>query len=101
MKSQSFFQKGNFGPSYANPWVGETNNAPFNREFYLLLNLAVGGTANYFPDGMGNKPWSNNDPHSVNAFYSAKNIWHSSWQGDKAAFQIDSVKVWSITSTGE
>lgn len=54
MKSQSFFQKGNFGPTYDNPWVGETNNAPFNREFYLVINLAVGGTANYFQDGVGN-----------------------------------------------
>lgn len=71
MKTQSFWQKGNFGPNYDNPWVNEPNAAPFNKEFYIIINLAVGGTANYFPDGQGNKPWANNDPHSVNAFYAA------------------------------
>jgi hypothetical protein len=56
----------------ANPWVNEPNAAPFNREFHLIMNLAVGGTNAYFPDGVGGKPWSNGDSHSVNAFYTAK-----------------------------
>ena len=40
-----------------NPWVNEDNVAPFNREFYLILNVAVGGTNGLFVDGMGGKPW--------------------------------------------
>lgn len=52
-----------------NPWVGEENAAPFNRDFHLIINLACGGTNSYFPDGQGGKTWSNTDPHSVNAFY--------------------------------
>lgn len=27
-----------------NPWDGESLNAPFNREFYIIMNVAVGGT---------------------------------------------------------
>ena len=25
--------------------------------FYLILDVAVGGTNGWFPDGAGNKPW--------------------------------------------
>jgi hypothetical protein len=27
--------------------------------FYLILDVAVGGTNGWFPDGAGNKPWLN------------------------------------------
>lgn len=35
----------------ANPWAtsnSTTGNAPFDQEFYLLLNVAVGGTNGWF-----------------------------------------------------
>lgn len=42
-----------------NPWQYSPNKcAPFDAEFYLIINLAVGGTNGYFPDGVGGKPWS-------------------------------------------
>lgn len=34
-------------------------------QFYIILNLAVGGTNGFFPDGASNpggKPWSNQSP---------------------------------------
>jgi hypothetical protein len=34
-------------------------------QFYIVLNVAVGGVNNYFPDGAenpGGKPWSNTSP---------------------------------------
>jgi len=93
---QSMWEKGQFPASFFNPWNGEKNNAPFNREFYLILNLAVGGTAGYFPDGVGGKPWSNNDPHSVNAFYNGRGQWLPTWKGEDSALRIDSVKVWKF-----
>jgi hypothetical protein len=73
LTEKSFWQKGEF-PSYFNdPWQYSSNkNAPFDKEFYLIINLAVGGTANYFPDGVGGKPWNNNDPKAVNKFYESK-----------------------------
>lgn len=84
-----------------NPWVGEPNVAPFNREFYLVLNVAVGGTADYFPDGMGGKPWSNKSPQSVNEFYNAKGAWYQTWKGDDVAMKIQSVKVWSLDAPAQ
>ena len=43
------------------------------------MNVAVGGATGYWPDGAGGKPWVNTDPHSVNAFYSAKGAWLPTW----------------------
>eukprot|EP00735_Rhodelphis_limneticus_P006972 TRINITY_DN1944_c0_g1::TRINITY_DN1944_c0_g1_i1::g.23088::m.23088 TRINITY_DN1944_c0_g1::TRINITY_DN1944_c0_g1_i1::g.23088 ORF type:complete len:427 (+),score=155.48,sp/Q8N0N3/BGBP_PENMO/47.26/1e-110,Glyco_hydro_16/PF00722.16/1.8e-18 TRINITY_DN1944_c0_g1_i1:46-1281(+) len=92
-----------------NPWGMETNkHTPFDREYYLILNLAVGGTAGeangYFPDGVGNKPWSNIEPAAAKRFYDAKNSWLPTWTNsttgkisDNAALQIDSVKVWGFS----
>jgi len=56
---ESFWKKGDFPESMNNPWKGEPNNAPFNKDFYIILNVAVGGTNGYFPNGDGGKPWSN------------------------------------------
>jgi hypothetical protein len=39
--------------------------APFDRDFYLIMNIAVGGTNGFFPDGVSNptnKPWLNSSP---------------------------------------
>ncbi|KAG7087304.1 hypothetical protein E1B28_013282 [Marasmius oreades] len=41
-----------------NPWSNGTKAAPFDQRFYLILNVAVGGTNGWFPDG-GEKPWLN------------------------------------------
>jgi hypothetical protein len=38
----------------------------FNQQFYFVLNLAVGGTNSYFPDGSKGpytKPWKNSSPN--------------------------------------
>lgn len=76
---KSFFERGEFPSTMDNPWVGENNAAPFNREFHLILNLAIGGTNGYFPDGQGGKPWADGDSHSVNAFWNAKGAWYPTW----------------------
>ena len=81
-----FFERGKFPTSVANasqeiilpnPWAGRGNSAPFDQRmcnsrnapskndffpltaFYLILDVAVGGTNGWFPDGAGNKPWLN------------------------------------------
>ena len=86
-------------PPWDNPWIGRGNNAPFDREFYLIINLACGGTNGYFPDGQGGKPWSKTDQHAVNSFYNAKDQWYPTWNGEDSALQIDSVKVWVYNSS--
>jgi beta-glucanase (GH16 family) len=46
------FTKGGFDKAYNNPWQYETDkSAPFNQEFYLIFNVAVGGASDYWPDG--------------------------------------------------
>ncbi len=96
MSQQTFFEFGEFPSSYENPWRGDETNAPFNRDFYLIINLAVGGTAGYFPDNIGGKPWSDKSSSSANEFYAAKDRWYPTWQNDDVSMQIDYVKVWSF-----
>jgi hypothetical protein len=46
-----------------NPWASTgQKNTPFDKSFYLILNVAVGGTNGFFPEGVGNKPWGNASP---------------------------------------
>lgn len=63
------------------------------------MNVAVGGTNGYFPEGQCEKPWSNTSPSSVNEFYNAKSAWYPTWNypaTNDSAMKIDSVKVWSL-----
>lgn len=53
-----FWNAGGF--TGTNPWSGGSTMAPFDQEFFVILNLAVGGTG-YFVDEFenrnGGKPW--------------------------------------------
>ena len=97
---EDMFTKGGFDPSVNNPWKYEEDiNAPFNREFYMILNVAVGGTNDYFPDGKCGKFWTNADPKAVNTFYDNKDTWYKTWnypETHQSAMQVDYVKVWSF-----
>ena len=91
--NQSFWSLGGWTtPPWNNPWSGRGNNAPFDRRYYLIINLACGGTSGYFSDGVANKPWSNNDPHSVNSFFNNKATWYPTWT---TPMPVDSVAVWT------
>jgi hypothetical protein len=102
-KTTSFWQRGGFAHQ-DNPWVNEPNNAPFNRDYYLIFNVAVGGTNGYFPDGQCGKTWSDLDGHSVNAFWNSWGAWYPTWNypaTNQSAMKIDSVKVWSLDNAEE
>ncbi|KAF9901319.1 hypothetical protein EC991_006275 [Linnemannia zychae] len=93
---ESMFKKGNFPPWVENIWAN-SNAAPFDQEFYLIMNVAVAGTAGYFPDGVGGKPWSDKSPHAVNEFYAAKADWYPTWgpeDGLDRAMAVDYVRVY-------
>lgn len=97
-----FWELGEFStewPGTANPWEGQAKNAPFDKDFYLILNVAVGGI-NYFADENINlpypKPWSNQSPQAAFDFYSAKDMWYPTWQGEAAAMQVDYVRVFAL-----
>lgn len=90
------FKKGKFPAWIDNLWEG-SNAAPFDQEFYLIMNVAVGGTAGFFPDGVGNKPWSDKSEHAVNEFYAAKDDWYPTWgpeSGLDRALAVDYIRVY-------
>lgn len=90
------WQRGEFTSPTMNPWKGGDISAPFDQEFYLILNLAVGGVNGYWPEDES-KPWRNDDLHAPNAFYNAKDKWLPTWgDGNNRALAIDWVRMWSI-----
>ncbi|CAO1367307.1 unnamed protein product [Diamesa serratosioi] len=102
VKDGGFFKRGGFPIHEANPWAKGTIMAPFDQEFYLIINNAVGGT-NYFNDAFVNrgsgKPWSNTSPYAPRDFWNRRNDWLPSWNlkaGNDAAIQVDYVRVWAV-----
>ncbi|KAJ8916920.1 hypothetical protein NQ315_013391 [Exocentrus adspersus] len=85
-----------------NPWINSTNirMAPFDQEFFLIINLAVGGTG-YFPDDAtnpGGKPWLNTSPHAATDFWKGEDQWLPTWnrETDSSHLQVDYVRVWAL-----
>lgn len=80
-----------------NPWVNGTKAAPFDERFYLILNVAVGGTNGWFPDS-DEKPWLNGATTAMRDFLLAKDKWYPSWSDnlEKRALAIDYVKMWQL-----
>ncbi|KAL3274993.1 hypothetical protein HHI36_019765 [Cryptolaemus montrouzieri] len=84
-----------------NPFAGATKMAPFDKDFYLLINVAVGGTGGYFPDKCVNpngKPWKSSSPNAARDFWNGRWQWRPTWnEGTRQrALQVDYVKVWAL-----
>lgn len=107
-EKDSFWERGHF-PQVAsngtgdtqvvvqNPYAGRGNAAPFDQEFYLIIDLAVGGTSGWFPDGVGGKMWFDGSGGSaMRDFAQAQGTWEATWPGsdDQRAFRVESVKMW-------
>ncbi|KAG6812811.1 hypothetical protein H0H92_000269 [Tricholoma furcatifolium] len=85
---ESFWQRGDF-PSVVqngsesivlnNPWVNGSTAAPFDQSFYLILNVAVGGTNGWFPDGAGDKPWLDGSQNAMADFWNNRDQWLPTW----------------------
>jgi len=104
-QKKSLFQQGDFpqiitqGANQVvlqNPWANRGNNAPFDQPFYLILNVAVGGTNGWFPDGVGNKPWIDQSATAMRDFALNQNTWFPTWPKATSdrAMVVDSVKMW-------
>ncbi|KAK7480915.1 hypothetical protein BaRGS_00027826 [Batillaria attramentaria] len=91
--SNGFWNEGGFGGN--NIWAHGAHNAPFDKPFYLILNVAVGG--DFFWDGYVNhpypKPWHHDDPNQMMEFWNARNKWLPTWHGEDVAMKIRSVKM--------
>ena len=80
------WQRGNFGSQLANHSALPDNwsqtglaNTPFDQSFYLILNVAVGATNGFFPDGVSNKPWGDASLTAPKQFYDARGLWEPTW----------------------
>lgn len=101
---EGFWKRGGYDkikPALRNPWINGTIMAPFDKWFYLCLNVAVGGFS-FFPDDAinenGRKPWKNSEDHyqGMAAFYNARKQWLSTWKNESSAMQVDYVRVWAV-----
>lgn len=95
-KFQTTFQNGTY---IKDPWPVNSKIAPFDQEFYLILNVAVGGTNGFFPDQMAGKPWINGqDTTAAASFWSSVSTWYQSWPQDpeERAMVVESVKMYKI-----
>ncbi|KAL5013320.1 hypothetical protein ScPMuIL_007590 [Solemya velum] len=100
-----FWDLGNLGQlNFNNPWQGRPKMAPFDQEFFIILNVAVGGTA-FFPDAFRNtphpKPWRDASQTAMREFWNAKNQWYPTWNadtnnGEDAAMQVKYIRVWKL-----
>ncbi|KAI9138770.1 concanavalin A-like lectin/glucanase domain-containing protein [Paraphysoderma sedebokerense] len=101
-KIGGFWKFGEF-TNGTNPW-GDSLAAPFDQEFYMILNVAVGGTANYFPDDMAGKPWKNKDSDAMVKFWNAKDKWLPTWPTGEnlqnRAMVVDYVKTTALDENG-
>lgn len=97
---EGFWKFGQFNNlnNIQNPWISGTKMAPFDKEFCIRMNLAVGGTNDYFHRLFTPKiPWNNDDGlKAMTSFWEARDQWFPSWKGDDSALKIDYVKVWKL-----
>ena len=97
---QPLWARGNFplsdsnGSSLVDPWT-QTGNAatPFDEEFYLILNVAVGATNGWFEDGKSGKPWVDASPSAKKEFWDSRDEWLPTWQ-DAGEMVVHKVKIW-------
>jgi hypothetical protein len=69
------------GTRLDNPWAStDSQAAPFDQDFYLVLNLAAGGTNGWFEDGKSNKPWIDGSPTAKRDFWQARDSWFPTWE---------------------
>jgi hypothetical protein len=100
------WQRGNFPPQDSNgtrledTW-GKTgrNQSPFDQEFYLILNLAVGGTNGWFEDNVNGKPWLDASPNARKDFWQAKDRWLPTWT--QPQLEVSKVMMWRQSDGNE
>jgi beta-glucanase (GH16 family) len=96
------WKRGNFplsdsnGTRLVDVWSQTGRDAtPFDQDFYLIINVAVGGTNGWFEDGASGKPWVDGSPTAKNDFWNARNQWLPTWQKAGAGqMTISKVQMW-------
>jgi hypothetical protein len=89
-----FPQADSNGTRLENPWKHTgSNTSPFDDEFYLILDVAVGGTDGWFEDGRSGKPWIDHNPVARRDFWQSRDQWYPTW-AEKGWMEVKSVKMW-------
>ncbi|KAE8748671.1 Gram-negative binding protein [Frankliniella occidentalis] len=97
-----FWDLGGFdsNPGGPNIWANGTQLAPFDKKFYIILNVAVGGT--FFPGGMVNspfpRPWNWTSGHPLREFWEHRGWWLPTWKAEHTAMQVDYVRVYQTVT---
>jgi beta-glucanase (GH16 family) len=99
---QPLWQRGNFpltgynGTRLVDVWSQTGRDAtPFDQEFYLIINVAVGGTNGWFQDGASGKPWVDTSATAKYDFWNARDQWLPTWQAPGAGqMTISKVQMW-------
>jgi hypothetical protein len=68
------------------------DNTPFDQEFYLILNVAVGGTNGWFQDSKSGKPWLDSSVNAKKDFWNAQDSWLPTWKSP--ALEVSKVSMW-------
>lgn len=100
---KGFWELGKFAKEgIENPWRGSSSKmAPFDDEFYIIINLAVGSTT-FFTDSGKNypskKPWLNNSTSPLKDFWESRSQWLPTWhlKNSDSHLQVDYFRVWAI-----
>jgi beta-glucanase (GH16 family) len=81
------WERGNFPQSNSNGsrlldvWSQTgRKNTPFDQQFYLIINLAVGGTNGWFEDSQSGKPWMDGSANAKKDFWQARDSWMPTWK---------------------
>jgi hypothetical protein len=102
----NFWEWGKPWPINDNIWASGNHLAPFDRAFHFILNVAVGGTGGFIPDGCTNrggaagqqKPWNNGDGYvnGMRNFYNGRGAWLPTWDSEGANnhMQVDYIRVY-------
>lgn len=94
------WQRGGFpltdanGTPYVDPWSQTGRpSTPFDQDFYLVIDLAVGATNGWFEDGINGKPWVDQSPTAKLDFWNLQDVWYPTWI-DSGDFKISRVQMW-------
>lgn len=107
--NHDFFKFGGYGATYENgsrlldPWEGKgtSHSTPFDRPFYLVLAVTVGGTSGWFGDGVQGKPWADASTSPRKDFWEAKDQWYPTWTSPgHGELVVKKVSMWQQCDDG-
>jgi len=97
--NKPLWDRGNFPASDANGtriyniWEHTgRHQTPFDQSFYLILNVAVGGTNGWFEDNVNGKPWLDASPNAKKDFWRSKDQWYPTWT--QPQMEVQKVMMW-------